>query len=155
MEAKKFRTRVDWWIAMVLFLTGVVMPLVFVLGIIMEWFVGTDAIVIGITAGFMFVLIAAIFTLSYIATYYELNEQGLISRNTFFVKKTVPYDKIVSIKESVNIINRPKTWTAPLSVRGIRVDYITEDGRQSWFFIAPQNRQEFIKLLQNRISEKI
>ena len=152
MEIKTFKTRIDWWTAIILIIVGVIMPLVFVLGIILEWFTGADAVIMGITAGFTAALVIAVFALCYIATYYELNEQGLITRNIFFKKKKISYNKIVSIKESVNIINRPKTWTAPLSVVGVRVDYIKEDGTNSWFFIAPKNRQEFMRLLQSRIS---
>jgi len=125
---------------------------VFVLGIILQWFVGTEAIIIGITAAFMFVLVVAIFVIGLVAVNYELNEQGLTTRNIFFKKKIVPYDKVIAVKESVNIVNRPKTWTAPLSVVGIQIDYYKENGNKSWFFISPKDRQEFIEFLQNRIT---
>jgi len=151
METKKFKTRVDWWIAAILFLVGFVMPFIFILAIILEWVTGADAVVLGIAAAFTAALIVAVFILSYVAAYYELDAEGLMARNIFFTRKRVLYDKIVSVSESVNVLNRPKTWAAPLSVVGVRVDYIKEDATPSWFFIAPKNRHEFIQILQNRI----
>jgi len=150
----KFKTRIDWWLVLILIALGVIMPVVLVLGISLNWYKEGEGLIVAIIAGVVFVIIITLFVLSFLATYYMLDVQGLTVRNTFFYKKTVPYGKIISVKESVNIVNRPKTWAAPLSVVGIRVDYVKENGNKSWFFIAPKNRQEFMQQLQNRIYKK-
>jgi len=152
MEEIKHRTKIDWWIALILFVVGVIVPLIFVLGIFLNWFESGETIGIAISAGSMFLIIIIMFILSYIATYYRLDDQGLIVRNTFFFTRTVPYNKIISVKESINIINRPRTWAAPLSCVGIRINYVNEAGAESWFFIAPRNRQIFMQQLQSKIN---
>jgi len=155
MEVKRHRTRIDWWIAIILAITGIAVPFVLILGIALQWYADNlENIIVGITAGFTFFIVIAAFLLSYFAVYYKLDESELIVRNTFFSTKRVSYDNILSVKESVNIINRPKTWAAPLSVVGIQVDYLKENGEKSWFFIAPKNRNEFIKLLQGKINNQ-
>jgi len=148
----KYRTRIDWWIALTLFAVGVVMPVIFLIGIPLDWYTDDETMVIIITSILSFVIVAVVTVISFVAAYYELGEKGLAVRNTFFHTRVVPYDKIISITESINIVNRPKTWAAPLSVVGVRVDYVNEDGQQSWFFIAPQNRQSFMQELTNRLN---
>ena len=154
MEKIKIRTRIDWWIALVLFAVGAVLPMVFVLGICLDWFANSDTVIIAITAGSLFAFIAIIVVLNFYSTYYMLDEKGLTVRNIFFHTKTVSYDDILHVEKSINIINRPKTWAAPFSVIGIQIDYKKNDKESSWFFIAPRNRQEFMEYLQNKISKK-
>ena len=154
MEAVKYKTKVDLWLLLVLMLVGVVSPLVIVLVLVLESGWTTEEIIIlAVAAGAMFVAVTATFLLSYFAACYMLDEKGLTVRNTFFKKKTIPYSNIISFEEAINIFNRPKTWTAPLSVTGIKVEYFKENGNKSWFFIAPQKKQEFMQDLQNRISK--
>jgi len=149
-----FRTRVDWWIILIILLVGLGTPAWLVIAIVLEWVQGLGAMLSIVFVVLFGVLpLVIIFFLSYFATYYRLGENELMTRNFFFTKKTIPYGNIISIAESVNVINRPKTWLAPLSIVGIRIDYIKENGDPSWFFIAPQKRQEFINLLQSKIAK--
>ena len=155
MNAIKYKTKIDWWIALLLAIAGLVMPAVFAIGIFVGWFAESEANeikIIAFTAGFMFAIIAFVSAMSFIAAQYTLDREGINVRNTFFHKKRLAYSDIISFEKSVNMINRPKTWAAPFSVVGVRIDYRTESG-ETWLFIAPRKRERFMCDLQKRIDE--
>lgn len=79
----------------------------------------------------------------------ELTDESLYVRNGFF-KKRLSYSNIISVSKSINPLSSPWAW----SLFRVKISYKKEDNKSaSFILIAPQNREQFIRELSNRLSE--
>jgi hypothetical protein len=78
----------------------------------------------------------------YFATYYTLEETALHIRCGFCINKRIPYSDITMIYETKD----------PGASAGLSLDRISINYSKGEYLISPKNKQEFIRLLNQRIS---
>jgi len=147
MEKQKFRTKIDWWIAL-LFVVILAVPVVLVLGIVLDWFGGTGTIALAVTSGLILMLMIVFVIPGSVHPIYTLDERGLSIQYGLAFDVTIPYERIVSIEESRNALS-----SMSFSLDRIKVRYKDKKDRCAWTTISPKNKQEFMQILQERIGK--
>ncbi len=129
----KFRSKIDWW-----FYT---MPLAF---IFLALYLFRFSTVLTSILGIIIMTIGAllIFPL-FISTYYILTDTHLIVKSGFFYNTKIPYEEIISLRETKDAIASPG-----LSLDRIEICYASNEVIQ----ISPQNKDRFLYLLDEQIS---
>ncbi|MCL2756214.1 MAG: PH domain-containing protein [Firmicutes bacterium] len=144
METLKYRTKIDWWLGLLLVGLAVV-PVLLVLAIVLNW---SEAVVpLAVSAGLILMLFAVFILPGLVRPIYILDERGLTIMYGFAFDVTIPYERIVSIEESRNALS-----SMSFSLDRIKVRYKDKKGRCGWTTISPKNKQEFMQVLQDRIS---
>ena len=140
----KFKSKIDWWFHLTVFFIvalGCAMPIA--LGMMLNSLSSlfTGIIISAFTLGFVFPM--------YLNTYYTLEDEALLIRCGFCVNKRIPYKEVTSIFET-----RDPSASVGLSLDRISINYNIL-GRKYFskgeVLISPKNKQEFIRLLQQRI----
>jgi len=133
----KFKTKIGWWFHLtmiVIVAIGCVMPLA--LGIQYDTM---STIIVGVIMSA--ITLVFIFPM-YLNTYYVLENETLHIRCGFIVNMRIPYKDITMIYETKD----------PSASIGLSLDRISVNYSKGEVLISPQNKQEFIRLLNQRIS---
>ena len=99
---------------------------------------------ISITEGFDFVLMILIFSpiafIIYVinSTNYEIKDEVLYIKSSFFFREELPINKIRKIDEVINIINSPA-----MSIKRLELFY----GKYDSIMISPKHQEQFISEL--------
>ncbi|MDR2599133.1 MAG: PH domain-containing protein [Oscillospiraceae bacterium] len=133
----KFKSKIGWWFHLtILFIIviGCVMPIA--IGLRYD---DMTSLVIGIV--FLIVTASFIFPI-YLNTHYTLEDDTLRIRSGYCINKRIPYKDITMIYETKN----------PSASAGLSFDRISVNCSKGEWLISPRNKQEFIRLLQQRIA---
>jgi membrane protein YdbS with pleckstrin-like domain len=131
----KFKSKIDWWFHLVVWVLFAVTVWTLVIAI-QAGNVFTIVIV-----GVIFVVVDAVFLLPiYLNTYYKLEDESLYIR-CGFMRTRVPYGNIESVLETRN----------PLSSMALSLDRIWVGYKGGEVLISPRDKQEFIRLLKGRV----
>jgi membrane protein YdbS with pleckstrin-like domain len=79
----------------------------------------------------------------YFATYYTLEETALHIRSGLVISKRLPYGDIVMIYETKD----------PAASAGLSLDRISVNTSKGEILISPKNKQEFMRLLNQRMEQ--
>lgn len=134
METLRMRTKIDWWIGVLLVGAMIGMVLTILLAPDDERLIG---ILIGVP---MFVLIGSIV----FGTYYELREEMLYIRCGPFFER-IPYEKIESVKLSTGFLS-----SMALSVKRIEIRQKGKGFILGTTYISPVEREVFYEALKKR-----
>lgn len=134
METLRMRTKIDWWIGVLLVGAMIGMVLTILLAPDDERLIG---ILIGVP---MFVLIGSIV----FGTYYELREEMLYIRCGPFFER-IPYEKIESVKLSTGFLS-----SMALSVKRIEIRQKGKGFILGTTYISPVEREVFYEALKIR-----
>ena len=134
----KFKSNIDWW-----FRVGVLAGLLssatpIVLGFVFNI---TISIIIGVAT---LIICGGIILPIYFNTYYLLEESKLHIQSGFCINKWISYKDIQSVKETED-----PTASAGLSLDRIEIRYSTGNR----ILISPKDKNEFIKQLNQRLSQ--
>ena len=133
----KFRTKIDWWIGLVISF----LPITSIWMIIRYFQIGgiTNAVI----ALVMLIISISVVPLFFIT--YNLNEKELLIKLGFFNTMKIAYDSITSIKETKNPLS-----SLAMSIDRIEIKY----GKGGCVLISPKNKQEFLKVLREKMEAK-
>ena len=131
----KFKTKIDWWMHLVL----ASMPLTNI-WIFFLWIQDGEIITLLCTA-FILLLNVLLIIPMWVNTYYVLDEDELHVKCYPFINEKIPYASIKSIKETRSLFA-----SAALSLDRIEIVY----GIGGRIMISPQNKQEFLRQLEQR-----
>ncbi len=131
-----YRSKVDWWLGLLL-------------GVSMGWMLWLTFLPIVRGEGIEWIItISTIFTISLIlplfAIKYVLYSDHLYVSCGIYGKVRVPYETICGIKETRNPIS-----SAALSTDRIQIDY-TENGISRMVLVSPRRKKEFIKKIEEK-----
>ena len=131
----KFKSKIDWWIH----LAFALLPLTTICMIVS--FILHGGIILAVTL--IFVLLPNIFVIPmWTSTYYVLGESELLIK-CGFIKQKIAYASIKNVKESRN----------PLASLALSVDRIEITFEKfGAVLISPQNKQEFLQQLEQKIN---
>lgn len=133
-EAIEYRSKVDWWLGLLIGGTTVYMlflaiePIVKGRGI--EWVIMISTIIV-------LLIVLPLFSIKYV-----LYSKHLFISCGIYGKVRVPYESIRNVKETKNPLS-----SAALSLDRIQIDYM-ENGRHQIVLISPKRKKEFIKRLE-------
>lgn len=135
----KFKSKIGVWFhfVMLLIITGCALPIC--LGII---FPNTPTLITGLIIAV--IIIPFCFSI-YLNTYYTLEETALRIRCGFVINKRISYKDIESVYETKD----------PSASAGLSLDRISINTAKSEWLISPKNKQEFLKLLNERMEVKV
>lgn len=134
METLRMRTKIDWWIGVLLVGAMIGMVLTILLAPDDERLIG---LLIGVP---MFILIGSFV----FGTYYELRDEMLYIRCGPFFEK-IPYEKIESVKLSTGFLS-----SMALSVKRIEIRQKGKGFILGTTYISPVEREVFYEALKKR-----
>lgn len=135
---KKYRTKIDWWLF--LLLGGTEGYLLYLIGWPLIKSGTVDPVMLFVVMGTS-VLILPLFGIKYV-----LYEEHLLISMGFYGKCRIKYKDIVGIKETMNPIS-----SAALSLYRIQIDYV-ENGMHKMVLVSPKQRKEFIQFIEDKKS---
>lgn len=139
-DGERFRTRVDWWMALILIGTAA-LPVILM---IREYNL-TGQIEWGMMI-MLWILVPLFVMLSDIR--YILYPEHLKVCCGFFGVVRIPYSAITNIRKTMNPLS-----SAAMSLKRIQIDY-RKNGRNEMILISPKDRDLFIRILKQKISEE-
>jgi len=106
-------------------------------------------VLLAVLAGLLAVFLGYYLIPMYMNTYYELTEESLFIRSGWY-KQTIPYTAMIGIKRDVkSLLQAPAISFIRLEIR-----YKLQSGAVDIAHISPVNEEEFIRLLESKISSK-
>ena len=139
VDPQIFKSRVDWWLGVVLALIPVLSVAVLVGAV-----VSGDAVEVWVAIG-TFVLTVALFRGVVFPMRYELHETKIVIQFGF-VRWSAPYTKIREVEYSRNPLSAPA-----LSLRRLRLD----TGQALSTYISPPDRKAFMDALAARATHLV
>jgi hypothetical protein len=131
---KVYRSKVDWWLGLVIGVVAIVILYSSVALLINPPPDGLPNIWIALGMFLMAAFIAWILC----SVYYTLTATDLLVRAGFF-RWRIPLDQIVEVYPTHNPLSSPA-----LSLDRLRVNYKRPSGRTWWVMISPKNREPFL-----------
>jgi len=138
-----YPTKVDWWIALILIFTVVVL-----IGSAVPFFVGPPVQTpLGLGIGILCLTIAVWTGWIPFNTNYEIGETKLLIRSAGF-RWRVPLDSILEVLPTHNPLSSPAC-----SLDRLRVNYRNRKGRMRFVLISPREKEEFLRDLAQTVPE--
>lgn len=137
----KYKSKIDWWFHLVILLCLSACVLTIVLSI---KYPNVTSIIVGVLICLSVALLA--FPI-YFNTIYTLEEAALHIRCGLCMNKRIAYKDIKTMLET-----RDPSASAGLSLDRISIIYSKINGNTDEVLISPRNKQEFIKVLSERIA---
>ena len=135
----KFKSKIDWWVYIV-FWGFIALTVWTTWGLLSGEKTSEGWMSVVISWGCTFGLIIPLFT----KTYYLLGDEELFI-SCWIIKIHIPYGNILSVKETNNPLSSPA-----LSLDRIRIEYNTKPAGKRSVMISPEDKQEFIHLLERK-----
>ena len=136
MNLLKFKSRKDWWLSTIVWVS-----MIFVLGSGVYALIDETLDILGLIITFSLSIILPIFILwMWLTTFYVIEDNNLTIRFGPF-KRNIPLDTITSVKKTKNPLSSPA-----LSLKRLEIEY----GQFNSVLISPFDREEFIKILSKR-----
>lgn len=136
----EFNSNIDTWLVIVILIA---IASSIIVGIFQASSSITAMLISFSSAGFIIVLIVAlVFPCKYV-----LKQDYLLIKSGLFYRQRIPYSKIENIELSSNPLSAPA-----LSLKRVKISF----GKGLQFqLVSPQNREEFIAALRERVNEAI
>jgi hypothetical protein len=136
-----YPTKVDWWIALILIFSVVVL-----IGSAVSFFIGPPAQTpLGLGIGILCLAVAVWIGWIPFSTNYEIGETELLIRSAGF-RWRVPLDSIVEVLPTHNPLSSPAC-----SLDRLRVNYRRKSGRKGFVLISPREKEEFLRDLAEAV----